>query len=250
MNSANLRKGINGALLTLSLLFGLTIMTSLTAQAQYRNRDGYGYGQDVYRIAADQGYRDGVNRGAEDARDNDRYNPEGTSQYKDGKNGHRSEYGNKEAYKQAYREGFRRGYDVGFRQYANNRQGRGRNDDPYYGRNDDYGRSGDYGGYGRNDIYRVAQEQGYRDGVEQGAEHARDGKRFDPEGTRRYKNADQGYRSEYGNKEEYKQAYRGSFRQGYEEGYRRDYRGDSNGRSNNTRDTVISILGAVLGSRF
>jgi hypothetical protein len=248
MNTAKLRRGINGALLTLSLLFGLTIMNSLTAQAQYRNRDRYGYGQNAYRIASENGYRDGLNRGAEDARDNDRYNPEGTSQYKDGKNGHRSEYGDKEAYKQAYREGFRRGYDVGFRQYANN--GQYGNNGPYYGRDDEYGTYGGYGGYG-NDAYRVAQDQGYRDGYEHGAQHGRDGKRFDPEGTRQYKNADNGYRSEYGNKDAYRQAYRDSFRRGYEEGYRRDYRGDNNGRGNsNTRDTVISILGAILGGGF
>lgn len=238
-------RGITGALLTLSLLFGLTILTSLTAQAQYRSRDGYGYGN-AYRIAADNGYRDGLQRGAEDARDNDRYDPQGTSQYKDGKNGHRSEHGSKEAYKQAYREGFVRGYDEGYRRYGNS--------GPYYGgSNGGYGNDGGYGTYGGygNDIYRIAQDQGYRDGYAQGSEHGRDGKRFDPEGTRSYRNADNGYRSEYGNREAYRQAYRESFRRGYDEGYRRDYRGGNNnggGYGNgNTRDTIINILGAILG---
>lgn len=248
MKADKLKRGIGGSVLTLGLLFGLIAISGSTSQAQYRNRDGYGYGQNVYRIAADQGYRDGIERGSKDARDRERFNPDNASQYKKATNGYRSEYGNKDAYKQAYREGFRRGYDAGFRQYNNSGNGGYYpNDDPYYGNNDPYGRNG---GYGRNDVGYAAQEQGYRDGLNQGAEHARDGKRYDPQGTRRYKNADEGYRSEYGNKDEYRRVYRDSFVRGYEEGYRRDYRGNTGGNNDRTRDTVISILGAILGGGF
>lgn len=217
MDTAKLKRISKATLMTVGLLFGLTIASSLSAQAQYRSRGDYGYSQGIYRIAGDQGYRDGAEEGAKDARDNDRFNPNDKSKFKKATNGYRDEYGNKDAYKQAYRQGFLRGYDIGFRQYSNNGRVSRRNDDPYYGRNDGgYGRDDGYGGYGRNDIYRVAQDQGYRDGLDHGASHGRDGKRFDPEGTRQYRNADQGYRSEYGNKEEYKQVYRESFRRGYE----------------------------------
>lgn len=258
MNTANLRRGIKGTVLTVALLFGLTIVTSLTAQAQYRTRDDYGYGRNTYRIAAQQGYQDGMNEGAKDARDNDRYKPEGAKKYKKATEGYRSEYGNKDEYKQAYRRGFLKGYDAGFGQYADNRQGRRGNNDPYYGRDDDgrYDRTGDYGddngygGYGSNDAYRVARDQGYRDGVDHGAEHAREGKSYNPEGTRHYKDANEGYRSEYGNKEQYKQAYRESFKRGYDEGYRRDSRGTNNGRTGNQRNNVRSILGTILGGGF
>lgn len=264
MSSNQFRSGFGGAVLTLALLIGVGSAMSTTALAQHRNdRDRrYGYGNDIYRIAQDQGYRDGMDHGAEHARDRQSYNPEGTRHYKDATEGYRSSYGNKDAYKQAYRAGFRRGYDEGFR--GNSSTGRyGRGSDPYYrndpyGRNNgnngdyrrtddgDYRRSGDYGGYGR-DINRIASEQGYRDGVDHGAEHARENKRFDPEGTRHYKNATEGYRSEYGSKEEYKQAYRDGFRRGYDEGYRRSGRG-GNGRRN-SRSRAGDILGGILGGR-
>lgn len=268
MNSAKLRRGTSSTLTTLSMVFAFAIVTSMTVQAQYGGSDRYGYGNDTYRVAENQGYRDGIDHGAEHARDGERYNPEGTRHYKSATEGYRSEYGNKEAYKRSYREGFRRGYEVGYRQSAGNRRNGGRDpydDDPYYRaddgrygrsgsddpsyRGDDgrYGRTGDYGGYGgygRNDAYRIAQEQGYRDGVDHGAEHAREGKRFNPESTRHYKDATEGYRSEYGNKEQYKQTYRDAFRRGYDEGYRRDSRG-SYGRRN-SRSRVADILGGIL----
>ena len=237
-----------GALLTLTLIFGIALVAGATASAQYRRERGGYYGYDVYQAARDQGYRDGVDHGAEHARDGDRYNPEGTRHYKDATSGYRSGYGSKDAYKQAYREGFLRGYEAGYRQRGG--YGRGRGSDPYYGEDDPYyrrdpGGYGGYGGYGRGgDIYRVAEEQGYRDGVEHGAEHAREGKRYDPQTTRHYKDGDNGYRSGYGNKDQYRQVYRDSFRRGYDEGYNRS--GGRYGRRN-TRGRVTDILGGILG---
>ena len=246
MKSRKLGRRLGGAVLTFSLLFGITLAAGATASAQYR-RDRGGYGYDIYQAARDQGYRDGVDHGAEHARDRDRYNPQGTRHYKDATSGYRSGYGSKDAYKQAYREGFLRGYEAGYRQYGGYGQGRGNdpyygNDDPYYGR--DRGGYGRYGGYGGSDIYRVAEEQGYRDGVEHGAEHAREGKRFDPESTRHYKDGDNGYRSGYGSKDQYRQVYRDSFRSGYEEGYNRY--GGGYGRRNSRR-RVADVLGGIFG---
>ncbi len=237
MNSYRLRRAIGGAALTLSLLFGVGLAASATAQAQWRN-DRY-YGNDGYRIAQDQGYRDGLDKGSEHRRKDKRYNPEGTDQFKDADNGYHREYGSKDAYKQAYRDGFRRGYDVGFNgrdaSYGNDPYYR---NDPYYGRdrNGDYRRSGDYGGYGNYgpDIYQIAGDQGYRDGLDKGAEHARNGKRYNPEGTDRYEDADNGYHSQYGSKDVYKQAYRDGFRRGYDEGYRRN--GSGYGRRSSIRN--------------
>ena len=44
MNTKNLGKGIGGALLSLAFVLGMVIATGATAQAQYRNDDGY-YGR-------------------------------------------------------------------------------------------------------------------------------------------------------------------------------------------------------------
>lgn len=245
MNRDILRLRAVRALLIFSLLVGLAFIAGMpSAQAQYRNDPYYGY--DVYRIAQDQGHRDGFEQGSKDGRDRDRYRPEESGRYKDATRGYRSEYGNKDAYKQAYRDGFRRGYDQGFRQYTY-----GQGNDPYYrtdpyGRgNDPYGRPGDYG-YGRNDIYQVAQDQGYRDGYQRGSEDARDGDRYNPEGSSQYRNADRGYRSEYGNKEEYRRIYRDAFRRGYDESYRNQGGGGYNRGSDRMR-RVADILGTIFG---
>jgi len=231
MNAKWLKSGFGSAVFSALLATGVVAIVSTTAEAQYRN-DGYygGYRNDIYRIAAAQGYRDGVEHGAEHARDNDRYNPQGTRHYKDADSGYQHDYGDKDSYKRAYRQGYLRGYDVGYRQNGYN--GRTRNYDPYYPNDDrDYGRDEDYGGYrrdreygnpgysGRDNVYQIAEEQGYRDGVDHGAEHAQEGHRFDPEGTRHYKDADSGYQHDYGNKESYKRAYREGFRRGYQQGY-------------------------------
>jgi hypothetical protein len=228
--------------LIFSLLVGVAFIAGTPAtQAQYRNDPYYG-GYNIYQVAQDNGYRDGMEQGSKDGRERDRYRPEESGRYKDATRGYHSEYGNKDAYKQAYRDGFRRGYDQGFRQYTYG----GAGNDPYY-RNDPYGRQGDYG-YGRYNIYQIAQDQGYRDGIQRGSEDARDGDRYNPEGASQYRSADRGYRSEYGNKEEYKRIYRDAFRRGYDESYRRDDRGVYNGGSRNDRARrVANILGTIFG---
>ncbi|HZS05691.1 MAG TPA: hypothetical protein VFD58_12705 [Blastocatellia bacterium] len=72
----------------------------------YGNYGGYGRNGGDYGYSREEqkGYRDGLNRGQEDARDRRSPNPNNSSHYRSG-NG-------------AYREGFRRGYAQGYRQYG------------------------------------------------------------------------------------------------------------------------------------
>ena len=118
-----------------SLVLSFVLLSSASVQAQYRDRDygrnypSRGYGNQMYRVAQDYGYRDGINKGAEDARDRDRYAPERASEYKKATNGYDSDYRNKDGYKQAYRDAFQRGYDEGYNRYGykdnrNNRNNR------------------------------------------------------------------------------------------------------------------------------
>ena len=88
-----------------------------------------GYGNNVYRMAQQYGYQDGLNKGAEEAREGDRYNPQGTSPYRSASNGYDRSYGNREQYKQIYRQAFLQGFDQGYNQYNNrsNRNGNYRN---------------------------------------------------------------------------------------------------------------------------
>lgn len=71
-------------------------------------------------------------------------------------------------------------------------------------------------------IARIAQAQGYNDGLREGADQIRRKKRYDPYGEGRYKKATNGYKSRFGNKETYKRIYRRAFVRGYNEAYYRN----------------------------
>lgn len=77
----------------------------------YNNYGSYGnersYGGGFAGSDFQRGYNDGLNKGQEDARDRDFFNPNNSSHYRSGDS--------------AYREGFARGYNEGYRQYAGNR---------------------------------------------------------------------------------------------------------------------------------
>jgi hypothetical protein len=85
---------------------------------------------------------------------------------------------------------------------------------------------GDHGRYesGRQyyeDARRIAQDNGYREGLKHGEDAARRGRPFDLAREKDYRNGDEGYNRRYGSKEEYREAYRNGFAQGYREAYER-----------------------------
>jgi hypothetical protein len=71
-----------------------------------------------------RGYADGFDKGRDDFRGRNRYDPLRHGDYRDGDNGYDRDYGSKDAYKQYYREGFRSGYEDGYRG-GDRRVGRG-----------------------------------------------------------------------------------------------------------------------------
>jgi len=107
MKWQRLKKRLMGAALVLALLLGVGGVLNSTAQAQYRDRGRYGRDSSDRREDRQKGYRDGRDRGEEDARDRRRFDPNNSDHYRDGNN--------------AYREGFRRGYADGYRRYARRR---------------------------------------------------------------------------------------------------------------------------------
>ena len=145
MKSDYFRNRIGRILLVLSFLVGVGLATTSAVQAQYRrdqdpyyrrdrdrdnDRDQNGqyrrddrngrYGN-VYQIAANQGYQDGVYTGSNDAQRGQRYNPQRSHFYRNG-HGNNGGYGNNGRYgnrydQQAYRDGFTRGYQEGFQNW-------------------------------------------------------------------------------------------------------------------------------------
>jgi hypothetical protein len=81
-----------------------------TIYGNYPNSVRYG------DTAFQNGYRDGREKGLEDGRDNDRFDPTRHSRYRSADRGYVDSYGSKNAYKDAYREGFRAGYEEAYRQ--------------------------------------------------------------------------------------------------------------------------------------
>jgi hypothetical protein len=223
------------AAVAVSLAFGLIVIAGGVADAQYGGYGSYGrnggYGNGIYQIAQQNGYNDGLRKGAEDAREGHN-NPTGTSDYRNATNGYNSRMGNKDAYREAYRQGFLQGFNEAQSRaynggYGNGGYGNGGYNNGGYGRtggyptNGGYGNRGGYGNYGGygNNTYQIAQQNGYNDGLRKGQEDAREGHN-NPTGTSEYRNAMNGYDSRMGDRRQYQQAYRQGFLQGFAEGQR------------------------------
>lgn len=113
------------------------------------------------------------------------------------------------------RREFRDGYDAGYNSVRN-------------GGREGYPRDGGYGpGGGAPGLYgnssRVAEQNGYRDGVNDGQKDRSTGHSFRPTQDNNYKNAP-GYTSSMGDHQEYKNVYRQGYERGYQEGYNGGYR--------------------------
>jgi hypothetical protein len=76
----------------------------------------YGYNSVPY----DNGYRDGLEKGREDARDRDSFDPVRHSWYRSGNRGYNNRYGTRDDYKLVYRDGFEAGYAQAYRQNGGN----------------------------------------------------------------------------------------------------------------------------------
>lgn len=72
-------------------------------------------GRDSYDdVPFDSGYRDGLEKGIEDARGNNAFDPVRHARYRSADRGYNRRYGTKDEYKNVYRDGFRSGYEEGY----------------------------------------------------------------------------------------------------------------------------------------
>jgi flagellar biosynthesis/type III secretory pathway protein FliH len=82
---------------------------------------GYGYpgsGRYGYSPAHANGVNDGYEKGREDARDRDSYDPLRHKWYRAGDHDYKNEYGPRQQYENVYRQGFKEGYDRGYREWT------------------------------------------------------------------------------------------------------------------------------------
>lgn len=195
-----------GAILT---ALAVVAMAAAPLEAQWRDPRG----------GHDEGYRDGARAGGDDARDGRPFEYQRHRDYRNADNGYQSRDGRRDDYKQQYRAGFVAGYRDGY--YSGG------------GRGPAVGGSRPTFGYGSRTPYRnraplveIARGNGFDEGYRKGLDDGRDRDRGDPWRHGRYRDADQGYRREYGPKSVYQQAYRAAFERGYAEGYQDARRGD------------------------
>jgi hypothetical protein len=164
----------------------------------------------VYRAGYEQGYRAGMVRGEHGYREDAGY-----AKWM----GHRGEY------KKGYREGFQAAYQ-------GNAHGRfARRDPRYAGRHpggylsNGYWGGSDYRDYGRgrfdHDLaFERGMDRGYLKGLEKGREDFRKHRNSDPARHKQYRDADDGYKSSYGDRRNYEAGYRRAFEDGYRQAYR------------------------------
>jgi len=77
------------------------------------------------------------------------------------------------------------------------------------------------GGVYARDMQRRAYDVGYSDGIRLGENDARRNRASSPNDHSEYRNADNGYSRQYGDREMYRQSYRQGFQTGYSEAYNR-----------------------------
>jgi hypothetical protein len=192
---------------------------------------GYGaYNDNNYGDYAYQnGYRAGQREGERDARDRRDYGYKRDDAYEDADSGFRG--GDKGRYRRDFRRGYEAGYDNGYRRYARDGWNNGgwnndgRNGGGWYETRPTYPANPNYGGGGYINV-RIAYDNGYRDGVEEGRKDFRRDRPFEPFQRDRYREADHGYDRSCGPKDVYRNDYRIGFRAGYDEGYRSAQRYD------------------------
>jgi hypothetical protein len=155
--------------------------------------------------------------------------------YRDGLNGYLVWMGDRDTYRDYYRKGYRDGFEDA-RQYLPRRYGRddveavlgARLKDIYsnYRYYDDYDhrrgpRYGDrYGRYSRDEVRRIAYQNGYLDGLHHGRDDRDHHRSYNYEHAGDYREATRGYIAEYGDRDFYRRAYREGYQRGYSDGYR------------------------------
>jgi hypothetical protein len=101
------------------VIFGAPAARRSTAPYGTPYQGGYARPRTSYaNVGFDRGYRDGYEKGREDARDRDSYDPVRHRWYRNGDRGYDRRFGPKEAYRYTYREGFEAGYEAAYREFG------------------------------------------------------------------------------------------------------------------------------------
>lgn len=233
MKVQHLPNKLAGALLGITLLFGIGIVSSPTAHAQnpYPNNDqsrrdrnwdrypNYGGSVELRQTALNAGYNEGVRQSTYDRQNRRQSNYVNSDAYRRATQDYNSRLGDRELYRRYFREAFENGYNsngygqgsrVGDDRYRNgngNRQSRrGRNWDGY----------GNFGGSA--ELRQTALNAGYNEGNKQGQkdQNRRNNSSFQSQNA--YQKATKDYNSRLGDRNVYQQYFRAAYENGYSDG--------------------------------
>jgi len=181
----------------------MKLIRTLMLGAALLTTSGWAFGQGYYQPVQGHdrddraAYRQGYQQGQIDARNHRGFHAD-TNRYREGDD------------RRAYRDG----YEAGYRSSGGRDWDRDRDRD----RNSGYNNGGYYGGRGYGNMNSIAQQNGYHDGMDDGRKDRMTGHSFRPTQDDNYKNAP-GYRSNMGDRQQYKNIYRQGYQQGYQIGY-------------------------------
>jgi hypothetical protein len=174
-------------------------------------------------------YREGYEQGRSDADSRRSFHPD-ADRYREDDDRRMYREGYQAGYRAAQRwedRDFDRDRDRDHDRDAYRYQDRDHDRDAYHDRDRDHDRDADHNRDGNIDSYqradygsmsRIAQENGYRDGMNDGQKDRATGHSFRPTHDDNYKNAP-GYSSSMGDRQQYKNMYRQAYEQGYPLGY-------------------------------
>src|SRR5690242_14695510 len=238
---------IENAFLVFSMLFGIGIALSMTAQAQNpddryiqdrnrsdngdQNRRGrdwdrygnYGGSSELRRTALNAGYDEGLKEGRKDRGNGSRTEHRNLSSYQKATKDYSRRLGDRELYRRYFREAFEDGYNAEsyargnrHREYRNGN--RDRNED---GNQDRLGRNEDgYGNFGGSfQLRQTALNAGFGEGVKQGREDRRKRNKNGYQGQSTYQKATKDYSSGLGDREVFQRYFREAYEHGYADGY-------------------------------
>ena len=218
-----------------SALAAFATILLLGASGLAHDRDSNMTKQAVYQSGYDRGYSDGSRHGTDDQR-RGRGSDYRSDEYNRADRGFRSSMGHEGDYKKGYREGYKTGYREGYgnRGYSSSRSPNRYPsperypypDSRYPGSRDRYPDSrypdSRYPGsrypdrVNGNGAFQAGQDRGYRDGLDEGRSDVDKNKSYDINRHDNYRDADKGYNSRYGDKQDYRSGYREGFRSGYD----------------------------------
>jgi hypothetical protein len=197
---------------------GMTLVSPTVASAQWGSDRGWDRGWDRSgNYGYDNGFRAGAREGERDARDGRRPGFRRDDAYEDADWGFRG--GDKNRYRYEFRRGYEAGYNTAYSRFTRGGWSDNRsNFEVVVPAPVNPGWSASVT-WGNNPFGRVAYDNGYRDGVEEGRNDFRRERSYGPYRCDRFRDGDHGFEGRFGSRDAYRTDYRSGFRSGYDAGY-------------------------------